>query len=82
MNELAEIMNSADITQAITKFLNDIELLTKPELQQRTTTSRRLLIDFGKDLRTFSVDVRSTQRQVVTFTTKMNTATDALRKFD
>ena len=82
MNELAEIMNSADITQAITKFLNDIELLTKPELQQRTTTSRRLLIDFGKDLRTFSVDVRSTQRQVVTFTTKMNKATDALRKFD
>ena len=82
MLELAEIMNSADITEAITKFLSDIELLTKAELRERTTTSRKLLLDFGKDLQTFSRDVLATQRKVVTFTTKMKSATDALRKFD
>lgn len=82
MRELADVMNDVAISQAIVKFLTDIQMLTQPKLMNRADVSRRALIMFGNDLMTFKVKVNRTQDQMVKFTYKMNKATESLRKFD
>ena len=82
MVELSEIMNSADITAAITKFLKDIDLLTQKDLQKKTAASQKALISFQIDLKNFTAQVVTSQKKVIKFTTSMKKATDALRKFD
>ena len=82
MVELSEIMNSADITAAITKFLKDIDLLTQKDLQKKTAASQKALISFQIGLKNFTAQVVTSQKKVIKFTTSMKKATDALRKFD
>ena len=82
MEELAEVMNNVAISQAIAKFLKDINMLTQPNLRDRSETSRRALIMFGNDLIRFTTDVKKTQVQVVKFQHQMDKATQSLRKFD
>jgi hypothetical protein len=82
MKELSDIMLDQNITKSILKFLKDINMLTQPNLRDRSETSRRALIMFGNDLKKFTVDVKKTQIQMVKFQHKMDKATQSLRKFD
>lgn len=60
MKELSDIMLDQNITESILKFLKDINMLTQPNLRDRSETSRRALIMFGNDLKKFTVDVKKT----------------------
>ena len=82
MKELSDVMLDKDITDSILKFLKDINLLTQPDLRDRSETSRRALIMFGNDLVKFTTDVKKTQVQMVKFQHQMDKATQSLRKFD
>lgn len=82
MLQLQKIMEEADLKKAVLSFLEDIDLLTQKNVSARAEASRRALSVFGNDLRKFTKDVKTTQIQVVKFTSKMKEATDSLRRFD
>ena len=82
LNDLTKAMKNADMTNACTQFIKDIEVLTQPQLADRANASRRALNMFGTDLTKFTKVVVHSEKKFVTFTSKMNKAESALKKFD
>ena len=82
LNDLTKAMKNADMTNACTQFIKDIEILTQPQLANKANASRRALNMFGTDLTKFTKVVVHSEKKMVTFTGKMNKAETALKKFD
>lgn len=82
LNDLTMAMKNADMMNACTQFIKDVEVLTQPQLADRANASRRALNMFGSDLTKFTKVVVHSEKKIVTFTSKMNKAESALKKFD
>ena len=82
LGKLPELMNNAEVTEAVTSFLKNIDVLTQKEVADKADASKKAMRAFNRDLKQFTSTVQRTQRTVVKFTSSMKKATDSLRKFD
>lgn len=82
LGKLPELMNNAEVTEAVTSFLKNIDVLTQKEVAEKADASKKAMRAFNRDLKMFTSTVQRSQRTIVKFTSSMKKATDSLRKFD
>lgn len=79
---LEETINSGDITKAVNKFINDINVLTKEQMDTKMKSSEMSLQSFASQLKVFNHEVSVTNTDVNSFSVSMDRASQAFQKFD
>ena len=82
LKELQDVMNDIEMTEAVLKFVRNIELLSDSKVAQRAEQSRQSLVKFYTDLKQFTVVVRKSEKQFIKFSKSVDKTREALNNLD
>ena len=82
LKELHDIMNDIEMTEAVLKFVQNIELLTENKVAERAARSRQSLVKFYTDLKQFTVIVHKSEKQFIKFSKSVDKTREALNNLD
>ena len=82
LKQLHDIMNDVEMTEAVLKFVKNIELLTENSVAERASRSRQSLVKFYTDLKQFTVVVYKSEKQFIKFSKSVDKTREALNNLD
>ena len=80
--KLEKIMSSANMVDACTRFVKNLAILTDPSVYSSVQKTSASMIEFGKDLDIFTVQVDKTRGRTIRFTASVDKARKAIEELD